>query len=193
MKRPVTPHQGIKHAGHRRGISLIELMVLISLLAVVAGSSCVLIAKMMQSSRYQADSLVQRRTMHLWQLQFQQDGREAQSARLDGTTPNAPKIEFQLPDGRFVSYQVVVDGLERHVDGNLAARWACGSGTWGFSLLENAKIAQAEFHPSAPQPHQDTSPPGGDHVRPLHGAGMPLQIDVAIATGIYRLKPAGNP
>ncbi len=191
MRRPITPLPGSHRTGQRRGISLIELVVLISLIAVVAGSSCILIARMMQSNRNQADTLVQRRTMHLWQLQFQQDGREAQSARLDGTTRGAPKLEFQLPEGRVVMYQVADHALERYVDGTLAARWACGPGTWDFSLLESVRIARAEFRPSAPHPHQDTPPQGNDDVRPSLGAGIPVSVDVALATSLYRLNPAG--
>lgn len=193
MRRPLIPAGACHPTPPRRGISLIELMALISLLAVVAGSSCVLIARMMQSNRHQADTLVQRRTMHLWQSQFQQDGREAQSALLNNTSPSSPVIEFQLPEGRIITYQTVDQALERHVDGKLAARWASGPGTWSFSLQENARIARAEFHPSSPHPPQGTDSQDSNHTRPSRGAGLPIRVDVALATGVYRLHTAGAP
>lgn len=194
MKRPVAPLQGSHHTGQRRGISLIELMIVISLMAVVAGSSCVLIARMMQSNRTQSATLIQRRTMHLWQLQFQQDGREAQSARLDDTPPAPLKIEFLRPEGQVVAYQMVDHGLERHVDGKLSARWACGPGSWSFSLRENSRIARAEFHPSTPQPDHDSASPGSDLAdAPSRVTPMPLQIDVALTTNLYRLPSVGVP
>lgn len=193
MRRPPTPAAACRSTPRRRGTSLIELMVLISLLAVVAGSSCVLIARMMQSNRHQADTLVQRRTMHLWQSQFQQDGRDAQAAHLNNASPISPGIEFQLPEGRVIAYQVGEQGLERHVDGKLTARWACGPGTWSFSIPENARIARAEFHPSSPQSLQGSDSQSSNQTHPPHGADLPIRVDVALATGIYHLHTAGAP
>ena len=191
MRRNIQAAPGRRTTPHRCGISLIELIVLVSLMAVVAGTSCVLIASMIQTNRNQGDTLVRRRTMHLWQTQFQQDGRLAQSARIDAATPETRRIEFQLPEGVAVSYQANADGLERQVNGKLAGRWECGRGTWEFSLLEKDRIARAEFHRFITPPIQAdrTMTVDSSHSTP----GVETCVDVALATGLFPLNTRGTP
>lgn len=191
MKRHLPPVQVCRPLLHRRGTSLIELMVVVSVLSVVAGSSCVLIANMIQTNRNQSGTLIRRRAMHLWQTHFLQDGRLAQSARIDSGTPEAHRVEFQLPEGKTVSYQVIADGLERHVDGKLAGRWETGRGTWEFSLREKERIARAEFHRPVASPLQVTGTMPGDPSRST--PGVDTCVDVALATGSFPLLTPGAP
>ena len=139
MKRPV-----IRTARSRSGWTLIELLVVTSLTLVIAGSATVLMSKMLRANHVQADALVRQRTLHLWESQFRQDGRLAQSAKVVTEPPDKISVEFQQPGGP-VTYQVISGGLERRVQGELGGRWECGSGEWSFSLFEGDRIVRAEL------------------------------------------------
>jgi len=126
------------------GFTLIELLAVMTLTLLVAGSACVLIAKMLRASQTQADALVRQRTLHLWEAQFKQDGRRAQAAKTEAATPETQRVEFQQAS-QTVTYQVISGGLERSVNGELGGRWECGAGSWEFSLLEGGHLVRAEF------------------------------------------------
>ncbi len=128
----------------RSGWTLIELLVVTSLTLLIAGSATVLMSKMLRASHVQADTLVRQRTLHLWECQFRQDGRLAQSAKVIAEPPDKVSVEFQLPSGP-VTYQVIPGGLERRVQGELGGRWECGSGEWSFMLLEGTASSARNF------------------------------------------------
>jgi type II secretory pathway component PulJ len=128
----------------RPGWTLIELLVVTSLTLLIAGSATVLMSKMMRASHVQASTLVRQRTLHLWETQFRQDGRLAQSAQVIAAPPDQIRVEFQQPGGS-VTYQVISGSLERRVNGELGGRWECGSGEWSFTLLEGDRIVRAEL------------------------------------------------
>ena len=127
----------------RPGFSLIELLAVTTMTLVIAGSACMLMSKMMRASHVQAESLVRQRTLHLWETQFRQDGRLAQSAQVVAEPSDKIGVEFQHPGGS-VTYQVISGGLERRVQGELGGRWECSSGEWSFTLLEGDRIVRAE-------------------------------------------------
>lgn len=144
MRRPPAIHQTPTRNARRAGWSLIELLTVVTLIAVLSSSACVLIAKMLQTNQYQTEALIRQRALHLWQASFQQDGRQAQSARIEAATPETRRIEFQHPAGT-VTYQVIPDGLERLVNGKPGGRWEFGRGLWEFTLLDQDRIVRAEF------------------------------------------------
>ncbi len=130
--------------GHvRSGWTLIELLVVTTLTLVIAGSATVLMSKMLRASHVQAETLVRQRTLHLWENQFRQDGRLAQSATVMAEPPEKASVVFQQTTG-LVTYQVIPGGLERRVGGELGGRWECGTGEWAFTLLEGDRIVRAE-------------------------------------------------
>ena len=143
----------------RPGWTLIELLVVTSLTLVVAGSATVLMSKMMRAGHVQAETLVRQRTLHLWENQFRQDGRLAQSAQVIAEPPSKIGVVFQQVSGP-VTYQVIPGGLERRVDGVLGGRWECGTGEWAFTLLEGDRIVRAE-HRRAEEPSLSSKQPQG--------------------------------
>lgn len=143
----------------RTGWTLIELLVVVTLTLVIAGSATVLMSKMLRASHVQADTLVRQRTLHLWENQFRQDGRLAQSATVTAQPPEKVGVVFQQPGGS-VAYQVIPGGLERRINGGLAGRWECGSGEWSFTLLEGDRIVRAE-HRRAEEPSLSSQQPRG--------------------------------
>ncbi len=128
----------------RSGFTLIELLAVVTMTLVIAGSACVLISKMLKASHVQADTLVQQRTLHLWESQFRQDGRQAQSAQLVAGPAENRSITFQHAT-RWVTYQVIPAGVERRVNGELGGRWESGTGEWEFTVIEGGRLVRAEF------------------------------------------------
>ncbi len=143
----------------RSGWTLIELLVVTSLTLVIAGSATVLMSKMLRASHVQAETLVRQRTLHLWENQFRQDGRLAQSATVIAEPPEKAGVVFQQTTG-LVTYQVIPGGLERRVGGELGGRWECGTGEWAFTLLEGDRIVRAE-HRRAEEPTLSSKQPQG--------------------------------
>ena len=159
----------------RSGWTLIELLVVTSLTLLIAGSATVLMSKMLRASHVQADTLVRQRTLHLWECQFRQDGRLAQSAQVIAEPPDKVSVEFQLPSGP-VTYQVIPGGLERRVHGELGGRWECGSGEWAFTLLEGDRIVRAELR-RAEEPSLSSKQPQG---APAVPKWTRTRVDVAL-------------
>ena len=142
MKRRIPPHES-NALPSRPGYTLIELLIVVSTTLLIAGSACVLISKMLKASHMQASTLVQQRTLHLWEDQFRQDGRLAVSAVVVTEPPDKVRVEFQHPGGPG-TYQVIPEGLERRINGELGGRWDSGSGSWAFRLLEGDRVVRAE-------------------------------------------------
>ncbi len=138
------PYPHSCHQRHRSGWTLIELLVVTSTTLLIAGSACVLMAKMLRASHVQAHTLVRQRTLHLWEAQFRQDARAAQSAIVIAEPPEQTQVVFQQSGGP-VSYHVIPGGLERRVHGELGGRWECGLGEWTWTLLEGDRIVRAEL------------------------------------------------
>ena len=155
----------------------------------IAGSACVLIAKMLRASHVQADALVRERTLHLWENQFRQDGRQSQSAQVVAGAADMRSIEFQQGDAR-VTYRVIPSGLERSVNGELGGRWECGAGEWTFGLLEEGQIVRAEFRQAEALSLLSNGPlPKGAPDRPLW---THAKVDVALAAKPADSKPEGD-
>ena len=148
MRRCSPPYQSQAQPS-RTGYTLMEMMVVVSMTLLIAGSACMLISKMLKASHVQASTLVQQRTLHLWEDQFRQDGRLSRMAVVVADPPDQVRVEFQHPSGP-VTYQVIPGGLERRVQGELGGRWESGSGSWVFSLLEGDRIVRAEHHRAEP-------------------------------------------
>ena len=163
----------------RSGWTFIELLVVMSLTLVIAGSATVLISKMLRSSQVQADTLVRQRTLHLWESQFRQDGRLAQSATVVAEPPEKVGVVFQQPGGP-VTYHIIPGGLERRVNGELGGRWECGSGEWSFTLLDSDRIVRAE-HRRAEEPSLSSKQPQGAPAVPQWTRN---RVDVALGTSL---------
>ena len=179
MKRNRFGNRNPKSAAHPTGWSLIELLVVGTLTVMVAGSACLLIAKMLRASQVQADALVRQRTLHLWEAQFKQDGRLAQSAKIEAATPETLRVVFQQTSGP-VTYQVIPGGLERLVHGELGGRWECGAGSWEFSWQDGDRVVRAEYRQAEDlslSSHQQL--PKGSPEQPQWTR---TRVDVALAT-----------
>lgn len=177
MKRS-TPQRQSHAQPSRSGYTLIELLIVVSMTLLIAGSACVLISKMLKASHVQASTLVQQRTLHLWEQQFRQDGRLSVSAVVVAEPPDKVRIEFQHPSGP-VTYQVIPGGLERRVNNELGGRWNSGSGSWAFTLLEGDRIVRAEHRRAEPLSLSSTGQlPKGSPELPQWSR---IRVDVALS------------
>lgn len=158
----------------RPGWMLIELLAAMTIVLAAAGTSTLLIVRMLKMGQTQSASLVQDRTVHQWASQFRQDCHDSQSSRVQNDNDSQSELHLSS-DQQTIVYRISDSGLERLVNHKLTGRWAV-RGTWNFSLHESGKIVRAELFVPADHRMSEAHPP---HSRPLPSQ-LQTRLDVTI-------------
>jgi prepilin-type N-terminal cleavage/methylation domain-containing protein len=104
----------------RRGYSLIEMLVVITVMSMMVVMGTLTMALLMRSERTGGDALVAAQAGHRLARQFRKDVHAADDATLDTSNPGHPVLNL-IANGRAkVSWSRVEEGLRRRVDASPA-------------------------------------------------------------------------
>ncbi len=135
---PVAPNRRTHFRGAkgdtRRGWMLVELIVVLSMTALLGGSAIMLIAKLLGAQTRMASSVVEHRTLSQLEQRLREDGRRSDRIELEreAGTPTWT-LRFVTSEAGPV-YTFSETRVERQIAGQLAGRWGDFTGRWEATL-----------------------------------------------------------
>ena len=110
----------------RRGVSLIEMLVVISMMTIVIGLVGMTFHLLLRSERLVAQSFVTERTISRLAIQFRDDVHQSEIGALSsGSESDKPVLTLANSSGTQIRYQVIADGLARVLVSNDQVTFAC--------------------------------------------------------------------
>jgi type II secretory pathway pseudopilin PulG len=180
-------HNTVRPA-HRRGWTLIEMLIVCTTVGILTVTGVVTIGMLMSAENRGAESLVRQTTISRLSAQFRADLHATANASLqDGNAAGQSSLVLEHPDGSMITYEIMEDALERRVagrgDGGHRERFRLPQTQMHFESAVDGRIMRLVLEPPAPLISETAA---GDLPQP---ATQRIAIDAAIAWNLRHGVP----